>query len=88
MKRIMPFVLLLVGIDAGCEMPTNFQGSVKVNRQNGVTTSVEVLFPLSTTVYSRATTDALVNQLDSMVSDLKAARDQFPVNEPKQKDSR
>ena len=84
MKRTLMFAALTVVACIGCEPTVNFYGSVKVNRLNGEPTSVEVRFPETITVSSRENMDRLVAQVDSLLGDLKAARDQFPVDEPKE----
>lgn len=88
-KRIIPFALV-VFFGAGCEemqQPRDYWGSVTVHKTNGRVTSINVYLTGQTnavTVRNRLDTMALIAQLESTITDLKAASDQFPVDEKKQ----
>lgn len=88
------FFVSLLGLTLmGCvetQQPLTFDGSVEINRTNGVVTSIEVKFPgssmNSTTIQSRENLDRLVEHLEGMLSDIKNSRDNFPVLEKPEKE--
>lgn len=88
MRSRRPYALFLsVGLLAGCEMPLpqqHYEGHVKVRTVNGAIQDIEVKVPTSegtTTVHNRRDADALITEMESLITDLKAARDLFPVHE-------
>lgn len=89
--RILALTLLLLvplsGADCEQERVSNYNGSVTVKKTNGMVTAVEVNLMGQqgcTTVYNRKDAMAFTAQLESILTDLKAATDQFPVDESKQ----
>lgn len=70
----------------GCDepIPQDFSGSVVVNRVNGNVISIDITLPTSSgslEVTGRDNADRLIRQIESILVDLKSARDQFPVKE-------
>lgn len=85
MSRKMLFILFLFLFPlcgADCEQK-NYTGSVTVNKTDGVVTSVKVVFSSvgQCTVQNRKEAAALIAEWESILTDLKAAADQFPVDE-------
>lgn len=67
----------------GCNgIPQDFYGSVEVKRTNGQISTIDVHLPAQyTQITNRDNADRLISQLESVLVDLKTARDQFPVKE-------
>jgi hypothetical protein len=81
------FLAMVTLSGADCDgIPSNYTGSVKINKSNGAATSVEVVFPNgnNVVVWSRKDAAALIAQLESVLTDLKAAGDQFSVDEARE----
>lgn len=87
MRRI-AFVLCLCALLTGCQQAT-YNGTCTVQKSDGKVTKVTVELPRPANrdrsifqVENRQDMDKLITGLESLVLDLKAARDQMPVVEP------
>ncbi len=84
MKKILILSLFILLI--GCVIPStpkSFNGSVKINKTNGIVTTITIEMPDTITVDNRVDTDALVNEIEALVLDLRHAQEQMPIVEPK-----
>jgi hypothetical protein len=86
MRRIALLLCLLVG----CDKP-DFGGRCTIEKSDGVVTSVKVNMPhhpsgrhFEFTCTKRKEMDKLIDGLESLILDLKAARDRMPVIEQKE----
>lgn len=80
MKRIsLAFILIFC---VGACNPTPFIGSVKVNKIDGQTSTIDVTTPSFCTLKSREEANKYIANLESLLVEVKAARDSMPVNEP------
>jgi hypothetical protein len=88
-RLLLLLLLLVVGCEPDFDRPAhNYPGSITIKKNNGAATSIEVILPpgadSTRTIYmhNRKDVEALVSQLESTITDLKAASIQFPVVEP------
>lgn len=82
-------VLCLCALLAGCQQ-ANYNGSCTIHQVDGRVAKVVVELPRPANrdrsifeVENREQMDKLISGLESLVLDLKAARDKMPVQEPK-----
>lgn len=86
-RKLVAFGLLSIIALSGqsCEdtrPPNSYSGAVTVRKTNGGVTAVVIELPTNAaTVTTRKDAVALIAQLESLLTDLKGATDQFPVNE-------
>jgi hypothetical protein len=70
----------------GCgPVKTNYDGSVKINTQNGTTTGIEIKFPgnaSSQTINNPEDVDRMIAQTESMLITMKEARRQLGGTNP------
>lgn len=83
-KRIIYCLLLACAVCVGCEDMTAYKGYIKINKVNGQVSYIEVQVPTGTYLLrSREEATRYIDQMESVLSDLKQARDQMPVVEKK-----
>ena len=84
--------MTVVMLSTGCATKEEFHGKCTTEKVDGKVVSVKVTFPkenggseMSATykISDRQAMDNLIASLDSILIDLKAARDQMPIVEPK-----
>lgn len=90
MMRWMQIALLCVLL-CGCDEKKDFSGTVEVKKINGVATNVVVTLPqsgrISFDLDKREDVNALILSLETIVVDLKAAREELPMSQIKYTDS-
>lgn len=88
MRRIAFVLCCLCCLLAGCQQAT-YNGTCTIKKADGKATKVTVELPRPANrdrsifqVENRQDMDKLINGLESLLLDLKSARDQMPVQEP------
>ena len=90
MKTILFLCAVFVFILVGCDKP-NYNGICDISKKDGKVTSMVVTLPSNgrvdvtrIVINNREDADKLVEGLESLALDVKLARDQMAVEEPKQ----
>lgn len=88
----MRWIALMLLVITGCEAPSNYSGSTKIEQTDGRTTRVSIVLPRpkgqtsnSFHIEKREEMDKLIGGLESLLLDLKQIRDRMPVIEPTEK---
>lgn len=91
MRRIATLILALALVTCGCQQQPPFYGKCTIEKIDGKVVSVKLMMPnkhgnqqqAEFNCTTREEMDKLIEGLEGIVLDLKVARDQMPVIEPK-----